>query len=140
MTVTLLPDVEKLVIGFLLDQDEVTDIAGTSVYSVLPKDKDWPALRVTRFGGLPVLSRPLHLDAATLQIDAFGGPKRQAWLLAETARAVMAERLPGSHDEGQVTAVNFGAFAYVPDVTFDPAQPRYLFTATVYVHPLPNGS
>jgi hypothetical protein len=140
LTVQLLPDVEKLVIQFLLDQAEVTDICDTEIYSVLPKEKDWPALRVTRFGGVPVLQRPLYLDAATLQIDAFGGPKRQAWLLAETCRAVMADRLPGSHDEGQVTNVAFGALAYVPDVTFEPAKPRYLFTVTVTVHPLPNGS
>lgn len=140
MTVRLLPYTELLVVKFLLEQPEVTDLTET-VCQVLPKDKVWPAVRVTRFGGLPVVNRPLNFDAATLQIEGFDKDhKNTAWTVTETCRAVMAERLPGMHDDGQVTGVTFGAFAYVPDPTFDPAMHRFLFTATVYVKPLVAGS
>lgn len=143
MTVRLLPDVEELLVAFHLDQAEILaffadDTPHDRVYSVLPKEKVFPLLRITRFGGTPRFDRPLYLDQPTVQIDAFGGPKKLAFQLAETSRAVMARRLVGTHATGVVTAVRFGALAYAPDDEFAPARPRYLYTATITTHPLPD--
>lgn len=140
MALTLLPDIEILVVDFFLAQPEIAafftaDTPHDRVYTVLPKTKTWPLVRVTRYGGLPVTSPALRLDAPTVQIEAFGGPKKTAHDLAQTCRAAMAERLPGAHPEGFVTGVTFGAFADLPDATFEPARPRFLFTSTIYVHP-----
>lgn len=136
MTVVLLPDVEALVVGFLLDSTDISDICGKQVYSVLPNTKTWPAVRVTRFGGVPRTQRPLYLDRASLQVEAFAGPKKTAWRLADTCRQVLAE-LPGGHDEGVVSAADFGGLAFVPDTEFTPIVNRYLFTVDVTCHPGP---
>lgn len=137
MAVTLLPDIEQLLSAFLRDQAEVTALVGQRVYTALPTSTTFPAVRLTRFGGAPVRQRPVHLDAADIQLDAFGGPKATALEIAETCRAVIWHRLPGEHAEGIVTGVDLGALAYSPDDTYTPAKPRYLFTATVYAHPWP---
>lgn len=136
MTVTLLPDAEQLLIGFLLDQAEVTAICSTRIYSVLPNGLDtWPAVRVTRFGGSPVTNVPLHLDAPTLQVDAWGGSKATTHDLIETIRAVVASRIAGTHDEGVVTKAEFGPLNWLPDTTWDPARPRFSTDITLYTHP-----
>lgn len=143
MTVVLVPDVEQLVSGFLRDQPEVADLVADRVYTEIPTLKAntaewrWPLMRVTRFGGRPAFT-PLHLDAAEMQFDCFGGPKRTAWVIAETCRYLLDRRLPGGHDEGVVTGVDIGRLSWAPDGTFTPAKPRYLFTATVYVRPHPD--
>jgi hypothetical protein len=135
MTLTLLPDIERLLSTFLRAQPEVQAIVDDRVYTVLPANKIFPLLRLTRVAGAPVMSRPLHLDQALVQVDAFGGSKRLAWQLAETCRAVTAQRLVGGHAEGVVTNVAFGGLSDLPDGEFDPPKPRLLFTVTITAHP-----
>lgn len=135
MTVVLLPDIEQLLSQFLRDQDEVADLVDDRIYTVLPKDKTFPLIRIHRYSGAPAFSRPLHLDQALVQVDCWGGNKKLAWEIAETCRAVCAERLVGSHDEGCVTSVTFGELSDQPDGTFDPPRPRFLFSMTVTAHP-----
>lgn len=135
MTVTLLPDVEALVSQFLRAQDEITDIVGDRVYTAIPKSPQFPLLRLQRVGGFPVTQQPLHLDAPTLQFDAYGGSKADAQELAATARSVLALRLEGVHDLGVVTGVRFGSMSWLPDPDYTPAKPRYVLDATVLLHP-----
>lgn len=138
---TLLPDVEQLLSAFLRDQPEVAAIVGERVYTTLPAAKEYPLVRLTRFGGSPSFSRPLWLDNAQVQFDCYGGPKKLANTLAETVRAAMATRLPGSHDDGYVSRVTFGALSYQPDDTLEPAHPRFIFTCAITAHPSrPTGS
>jgi hypothetical protein len=137
----LLPDVEVLLSEFLRNQPEVTALVTDHVYTEIPKapageDTRWPLVRLSRYGGTPVTSIPLWLDQALVQVDVFGGSKRLANRIAETCRAVLDLRLIGVHAAGVVTGVRTSGFGYHPDATYTPAKPRYLFTATVTLHPL----
>lgn len=136
-----MPDVEVLVVQFLLDVDDVTDLCGENIYSTLPKDKTWPAVRVVQFDDEPVYVRPLHLVRSSLQIDAWAGPKRTAKRLAESCRAAL-QTLRGVRDEGVVTRVETRGMRYEPDPTVPTEhgadRPRWLFVADVWAHPLPD--
>lgn len=144
MTVWLLPDVEQLLVQYTLDQPEVSALVDQRVYTELPAAKTFPAVRISRYSGAPAIGRPLWLDAALVQVDCWGGPKRLAWQIAETIRAVWADGLVGTHPEGVVSSVDFGEFRDAPDDTEPPAagkaRPRFLFTATVRCHPGFGGS
>jgi len=135
--VTLLPDGEALVSGYLRARSEVTDLCGQRVYTELPKDKTFPLVRLVRVGGSPPLDRPLRFDVARIQVDVWGGPKKTARDLAETIRQVLSE-LPDEDVVGTVvSAVTYGPFAYLPDDDFAPAKPRYTFDVELSVHPKP---
>lgn len=135
-TITLLPDVERLAATWLRNLSDVRAIVGDRVYGAIPAAPTFPLVRLTRIGGEPVLSRPLHLDRAHLQVDCWGGGKAMSRLLAETCRGAFAhEAFIGPHDDGVVSGVVFGAFAYLPDDSYEPAKPRHFFTVTIYVHP-----
>lgn len=111
-------------------------IVADRVYTETPNHAVFPFMRVSLIGGRPVYSRPLFLDEALIQIDAFGGPKVQARQLIDITRAALAEDFLGSHaGVGVVTSVTFGELAYVPDDTWEPPKPRYAATASVYTHP-----
>ena len=135
MAVAVLPDVEKLVIDWLLATPQVANlVGGDRIYSALPKEPEWPAIRVVRFGGL----RPqrLHwLDQASMQIDVWGGPKATARLVAATVDACLSTSLVGSHDLGVVTAVECSGPRWEPDASYAPARPRYVVEASIWFHP-----
>lgn len=135
MTVTLLPDIEALVSRFLREQDEIVDLVDDRVYTALPSSPQWPLLRVQRVAGAPIGSRPLHLDAPVVQLDAYGGQKAAARQLIETARAVVAARLEGTHDLGVVSGVRFGSMGWLPDPTYTPARARFVCDFVAFVHP-----
>lgn len=135
MMLVLLPHIERLYSSFLRAQPEVAALVKDRVFTVLPKDKEFPLVRITRIGGAPVVRRPLHLDRALVQVDAFGGSKQLTWEIAETCRAVTALRLVGGHADGVVTDVDWGGLSDVPDPEFDPPKPRLLFTVTITAHP-----
>lgn len=126
------PDIQRLVIDFLLDQDT----ADGRVYSALPKTKVWPAVRVTQFNDQPVTQRPLHLVATSLTVEAFAGPKKTAHDLAVACRTALHDSLVGTHDDAVVSAVDSFGLRDEPDETFTPALNRWLFTLTVHAHPL----
>jgi hypothetical protein len=133
---TLPANAEALVTEYLRDDPAVSALVAARVYTVIPSgNASWPLLRVVRIGGVPAFSRPLHLDRASLQIDAFGGSKAQALTLADTARMALSEIDLAMHSEGVVTGIEFGPLAYVPDPDFEPAKPRYLFDVTLTLHP-----
>lgn len=144
MPLALMPNAEALVSAFLRDQPEVAAIVDDRVYTAIPlleqNEPEWrfPLVRVVRYGGAPLFSYPLWADRPTLQLDAFGGPKAQAFTLAETCRAALSARVIGKHDEyGVVSDVEFGGMSYVPDDSFASARPRYLFSLTLTAHPIP---
>lgn len=130
----MIPDAEALVSQYLRDQDSIEALVDERVYTALPKSPEWPLLMVRRVSGAPVTSRPLHLDAAVLQLDAYAETKKQAQTLVETARSELAE-LEGTHDLGVVSGVLFGPMSWLPDGDYTPAKPRYVADVTVFVHP-----
>lgn len=130
----LLPDAETLLVAFLRAQPEVESIVSSRVFVELPMATTWPLLRVRRVGGTPVRSKPLHLDAPLLQVEGYASNKPTARHLTETARAVIALRLEGMHDEGNVSGVELGNLAWLPDEDFEPPQPRYVADVTIFTH------
>jgi len=134
----VLPDVARLVSAYLRNDADVQALAGDRVYTAFPKqlDKSTTFVLVQRIGGPPVLSRPLVVDLAVIQLDAYGGPQAAAHELVATCRAALVELVgeqPG--DTGNVCGVVFGPLRYVPDETWKPPRPRYVCDLEVTVKP-----
>lgn len=127
MTVAVLPDVERLVVDWLLDQNEITSLTGRSIWTVLPKQLRFPCVLVTRQGGGGPLfdSYPLVAEETRLQVDAYADTKNEAWLIAATVQA-LAPRLVGDHPEGGVRKASSDGPQWLPDEGLG-FKPRYLF-------------
>lgn len=138
MTLRLLPDAERLLSTFWRAQVEVTAIVDDRVYTTFPSTKVWPAVRLQRVGGNPEATPnddALLWEAAVLQVDAYGGPKAQAWELADVLRSTAQQRLRGPHATGLVERVVLGSTRYLPDPDYEPARPRVVFDLTIYLRP-----
>jgi hypothetical protein len=129
VALTILPDVEAIVSAYLRSHPDVAALVSDRVYTRIPRNPTFPLLRLWRIGGAPVYSTPLMLDAALLQIDAFGGSISQTRTLAATAMAALAD-LPDGHPN--VRGCDFGALASDEDPSYEPPKPRYRFDVTVY--------
>ena len=130
----LLTDAERLVSGFLRRNARMAALVQDRVFTVFPaKAGSAPMLLVQRVGGEPPLSQPLVVDAAQLQLDAYGGPKALAHELAATARAVLTELEGTAQPEGICAGIRFGVFRWLPDETYTPPRPRYVFDVTATV-------
>lgn len=138
MTLRMMPDAEKLVSAALRADVDVQALVGQRVYTVLPDAKVWPLLRLQRVGG-PTIATPdddaAWMEHAQLQLEAYGGPKAQAWAVANTVKAVLLQRVPGLHADALVERCTVGSSRYLPDPTWTPAQPRVVFDATIYLRP-----
>ena len=134
-----LVDVEALVSQYLRSQSEVTAYVAQRVYTALPETKTFPLVRLTRIGGAPKMSRPMHVDSAHLQIDVFGGSKATALDTMDAIREELAKVVDEDPVQalGGVCGVRFGPLAYLPDASFEPAKPRYTLDVTVTVRPAP---
>ena len=129
-------DFERLMSNWLRTQPAVTDIVADRVVTVVPNRAVFPFLKLTQIAGTPVYSRPLFLDEAYIQIDAYGGPKVLARQLIDVTRDLLATEFLGSHPGvGVVTSVRFGDLSYIPDDVYMPPQPRFIGMASVYTHP-----
>lgn len=128
-------DAERLLSSWLRAREDVTAIVGDRVYTEIPNRAVAPFLRISQIAGEPVFSRPLWLDEAYVQFDAYGGPKVQARLLIDTVRQALADDFIGQHAVGVVTAVRFADLTYLPDYSYEPQKPRYIAMASVYTHP-----
>jgi hypothetical protein len=137
-TTPLPADVELVVVTYLRRTgSRVEELVDDRVYTTIPKDATYPLLRVVRVAGGPVRSVPLHLEAAVLQLDAYGGSKADARRLIDTARAELADVHLEAHADAVVSGVTFGAVRYFPEPDFTPPKPRYSGDVTVYLHPAP---
>ncbi len=137
----LTADVEALVVRFLLTVPELAalgvDGAGNPrVYTVLPKDVEYPCLRVTQFADESITRRPKWLTRTLVTVEAFGGTKAQAHTWAATAEAALLQRLAETdHERAVVAHVESDSLWDQPDETTTPAKPRWQFTASVWTHP-----
>lgn len=133
----LLPDVERLVINYLLATDlsseqpdgtpvDVRALIGQRIYSTRPNRGDYPMAVVHRWGGGPQLTVPLDRDESWLQLDVWGGSKNDARTICTALRAAMCAGIIGVHSEGVVSNVKASTDWYMPDETFDPPRPRWL--------------
>lgn len=142
----LLPDIELLLRTYLAGVAGISAIVGADergqvrVYTRHPSPPpSGPYLLVRRLPSPPANRSPLWLDAAAVQLDAYGGTQRQANRLAETARQQLDGFPAATHSEGVITGVDHGAFGYIPDpdqlTERGNARERYIVGATVYAHP-----
>jgi Protein of unknown function (DUF3168) len=130
-------DVEALVANFLRGQTAVTDIVEDRVYTDLPHKREYPVVLVNRTGGGSLYKN--WLEAAEVEISAYGGTHKLAYLLASACMSAMTGAMVGTHPEGVVTKVSASATAYEPEPdALDPqghARPRYVVSAVVTAHP-----
>lgn len=140
MTLAVAADVELIVVTFLRD---VAELDGVAIHTSFGPDQAWPAVRVLRLGGSR--PHPAWVDTARVQIEGWsariedGGSKSEALYVAEAALAALAAGLPGSYDDGVVTAAEVAlAPAWSPDQTTD--QPRYVADMFITNHPNTGGS
>lgn len=139
MSLITMPNTARLVSAFLRDQTELSAVVTDRIYTKLPTSKTFPLMQVRRVGGTQRIEHVYWVEDVLLQIDAWGGPAEQAWSLAESARAILSQRLPGSHSgdvEAVVSAVQVGGVVEDSDETEPNSRPRARFDATVTVHPL----
>lgn len=129
------PNMEALVSAFLRDQAEMTDLVEDRIYTAIPKDAEYPLVRVVQLLDTPA-GAPLYAVGFEMQVEAFGGSKADAWRIASTARALIDVRLSGDYPGfGVVNGSTPGALLDLPDEDFKPAKPRWLFTSTIYGRP-----
>lgn len=144
MTVRTLPDTLRLVSEFLRADDDVAALVGDRVYTALPSNPEFPCVRLHRLGGAGRSGAAYHLESVLVQVEALGGSRHGAWQLAETLRAVMAQRMTGTQPVGDATAVVSGVDCGGVHEDTAPTLPRNdngterhraHFTAVAYVHP-----
>jgi hypothetical protein len=132
-----MPDVEAIVSSALRSDANIIALVDDRVYGELPKDvadRVGPLVRLARIGGGPT-GQPLHLDAALMQFDVWGGSKKQAREVAATIAAVLDELAGTAGADGYITGTAPGSVRYVPDETFTPHRPRYVVDVIVYARP-----
>lgn len=131
-------DAERLLSAWLRNRPAVQAIVADRVYTELPATPTFPSIRLTLIDGeptAPTWQPSLHHHADHVQIECYGGPKKQARDLEDTVSAELAAGIVGVHDLGAVTGVTFGQRPYVPDDTFNPPRPRYIRDVTLYTRP-----
>lgn len=133
-------DAEQLLSVWLRANEDVTELVADRIYTELPRDKMWPAVRITRYDGRAVHPRPRWLEEVNLQVEVFGGRKTEAYDIADTIAQLVADELVGGHDLGVVTWVGEIGNRYLPDDTFRPAKPRYILDFPVRTRPVITGS
>jgi hypothetical protein len=134
MPITELPNAEAIVSAHLRARTEL-DFLADRIYTALPKDVVFPAMRVTLIDDEKVTERPLWLVRSTLQVEAWGGSKGDAFRAANIAQGALELLVDEFTDDWVVTNVRFGAMRDEPDDSYTPARPRFLFLAIVTAHP-----
>jgi hypothetical protein len=129
VTLRVLPDAELLTVLWLQQTDE---LAYAGIFTAIPSNPTLPLIRVLRVGGTAVIRQ--HLDVARLQVDVWADTKQEAHDLARLAQAAI-HTMGGVHDEGVVTAIEDGVFAWHPDEPNGWAG--YTADYLIYLHPNP---
>lgn len=127
------PNVEALTIAALLDDADVASAVGTRVYGDRPANATDPMLVVHRSGGPQIED---WLEAARVQIDAWGSTKGNAWGAAAAACAAL-RGLHGVYDPHGVLTGTSRVMGpqYRPDPSTN--RPRYVIEFEVNAHPIP---
>ena len=149
MSLTLLPHASRLVIGCLIDAEEVQAICDDRIVSDGSENQQGPWVRVQQFPGR-IIQGGAHywLEQTLFQVDcrgAGGNDRKLAHDLAETCRAVLAQRLKGSVAytigsspvDGVVSMCEVGGIADTYDEAFQPARPMSRFDGVLTAHPEP---
>lgn len=125
------PDIEAAIMLAMRTADSTP--FGTNVHPSIPASATYPLLRVQRLGG-PAAVRE-RLDAARIQLDAYGDNKGDAFDSIERARQIMFEIEGTTLDTFScfVTGVTMEVGAtWLPDTVT--GRDRYTASFVVYAH------
>jgi hypothetical protein len=131
---SVLPDAVRLVSSFLRAQPEIRALVGDRVYSKLPPNVEFPAVRLVQWTERPLIDEPLWLVTPGAQVDCWAGTKYLASTVARTTRAVLSARLVAANRD-TISGVRFGTLADAPDPDYEPALARFRFDLFVTIHP-----
>ena len=135
MTTAELPDIEKIVVGYLKTQ------LGSRVVTATPDNQAETWVKVTQINVMNVGGpKTDHFNCWDIQLDCYAsangiGYQGEASDLFRAARAAMNDMPLNTFTGAVVTAVTFGPCPRVPDTNFDPPRQRYVLSANVYAHP-----
>ncbi len=129
----LQPDPELAVIEILRGSTQLAALVGTRIHSRLPDGVAYPCIRVQAIGGVPVVRG--HLDAALVQISAFGPADAKATLRTtiDTARAACEAVENATTSTAVVTDVR--TTSPIWQSGDEPDLSQYVLTTTVTIHP-----
>jgi hypothetical protein len=135
----LTPDVEKITGEYLRNDAAVIALVGDRVGGKHPRSLSDPWVKIVQIGDTTVGNLPVHLIAANLQFDCYGGEDEytahgEASELARTLRDVLQAMPDDTHEDAVVSDVKFGPMSRVPDSSLEPARERFILTATIYCH------
>lgn len=132
-----LPDAEYVCVNYLRNKPSVTDLVDDRISTELARDLDFPCITLTRIGSLPV--EAIWLDEVQIQVSSWAETKREAFVVASTARAALLDMGYGYRDDDEgayVTGVlDLSGLLWMPDDSQTKPIPRYLFGISVYLHP-----
>lgn len=136
MTLQLLPDAERMLSAYLRSSSELALLVEDRVYTAVPANPVFPLVRLTRTGGPPP-TELYWIDGPMIQVDAWGGTKAQTRQAAETCRGLIYALRGTVQGDTVISAVKGGGLQYLPDDSYEPAKPRYLFVVSLVTHPQP---
>ncbi len=141
---TLLPDAELLVSGWLRTHEDIAALDARVGGSTPPPEKmTKPWIRVTRLDAPRVAKATFdHAIRPALQLDCYAGKlamdlqegQREANLLGATARAVLMSLQGTSRDGIAIGAVHIIGDRRHPDTTREPALERVILTVEIVMH------
>ncbi len=134
----ILPNWEKVVTDFLRAQAELLARIGDRVYTAIPKGATYPLVRVTQITDEKMTSEPLWGVEAIIQVEAYGGTKATASGVARLCEGLLAARVRGTYADENAVVSGFsgGGMQDLPDDEYEPAKPRFVFTCSIFGHPI----
>lgn len=137
MTVTLIPDVEKITGKYLREHPAIVAL-DTRIVGKPPDSRDtsWVQL-VMLDASKEQISRPEHLISNLLQLDCYAGEdggQPEAVLLGRTVRAVLNAMPDAQHADAVCSSVRIVGMTRRPDTAIEPARDRVILTADVKLH------
>lgn len=136
----MLPDAEALTGTYLRAHPSVAALVGARVVGDTPRNTDTAWVRLTQIDGGPlVTSRAHHVGIAWVQVDCYAGADatgghEEASVLARTVQAALATMNEATHTGAVVAGVKIAGTHRQPDLDFQPARERFLFTAEITLH------
>lgn len=130
------PDIEAAVAWWLRADSRVAGLVDTRVGTEAPERPTWPLVMITLPpGGSSIVDGWAY--RATIDVHALAETKAEASLVArECQRSVVV--MTGVVRDAVIPATRLVAgLRWLPDPSFVPAQPRYVFSVAVTFHPIP---
>lgn len=135
----MIPDGEAVIRAYLAAHVDVAALVGEEIVPETPEDTSTPWVRFQQLDALKVsASSEEHLTEFLIQFDCYASAandQAQASLIARTVRDALQQMRGGVHSGVHVTDVKTVSMPRLPDVALEPARERYVYTATILMHP-----